>query len=194
MMGVMLNKLNRVMEALPNMLSEPRRWKSLIVNRRKPHTFRAFTQFQELRVCLHRFEMCDELEAFRHPHGWAGAFEVMGGYYRQKVWYSESRIADPCRKPVIDMILGPGSQYEISNPLTWHSVQPLSGYDGAEDVFVNLPESAWTVMVNGEPWDADTAHVNTVTTKGKDLDKLTPEQMTDHLRAFQCLMEDRWRR
>ena len=54
-------------------------WDSLIVNRRKPHTYRAFTFDGDLRICLHRFEPCEASEAFMHPHPWPGAFLVLDG-------------------------------------------------------------------------------------------------------------------
>jgi len=54
-------------------------WGSLVINRRKPHTYRVFRQFGEYRVCLHRFESCSEEEAFPHPHPWPGAFLLLKG-------------------------------------------------------------------------------------------------------------------
>ena len=92
----------------------------------------------------------------------------------------------------MDTILAPGSMYSIDNPLTFHSVQPMNGYRRSNEnnpsVFDKFPLSAWTVMINGKPWDADTAHTDVRTTQGKDLGKLTPYQMGHHLLAFKELL------
>lgn len=45
---------------------------------------------------------------------------------------------------VAKFVMAPGSQYAITNPLTWHSVIPL--------------EECYTVMVNGPAWPLDGAH------------------------------------
>lgn len=39
-------------------------WKSLVINRRKPHTYRAFRMFGENRVCLHMFKPCEAKDCF----------------------------------------------------------------------------------------------------------------------------------
>ena len=70
---------------LPGMLNQPGLWDSLIINRRKPHTYRIFTQYADLRLCLHKFDMCDEGEAFSHPHPWPAAFMVLKGKYKMNI-------------------------------------------------------------------------------------------------------------
>jgi hypothetical protein len=187
----MLQLLNEVIKGLPKMIREKPlgEWGSLIVNRRKPHTYRIFTMLGDARICLHRFELCDESDAFRHPHPWPGAFAVLAGHYRQKVWTSSSRQDTP-RREAIDMVLSPGSTYAITNPLTWHSVQPIEmeGYEppGFTNIF---PPSAYSVMVNGKPWDEEAAHEAAPTTKGKDLDKMDPTMLSAQLGVFLRLLD-----
>lgn len=175
----MLEILEYAMKQLPALLNDVKNFDSLIVNRRKPYTYRVFTNSQQwdghclrnYRICLHKFDPCDTHESFLHPHPWPGAFTILKGSYKMKVGYSVSRTEKP--SDVLDLILRAGSSYEITNPLTWHAITPL--------------ETTYTVMVNGEPWDAETAHVNVVTTKGKDLDKLEPNKLQEHLDIFKNL-------
>lgn len=161
------------MQVLPELLEKREVWDSLIVNRRKPYTYRVFTKLPSgHRVCLHKFDKCSDHEAFAHPHPWPGAFKILSGAYRMEVGYSVDR--ESPSNPVISTIMTAGSYYEITNPLTWHSVIPL--------------EETWTVMVNGEPWTADVAHKDVRTTKGKDLDKMPEEELLAHLTKFKSLI------
>lgn len=143
-------------------------WKSLIINRRKPFTYRVFQNFGDMRVCLHKFDVCEEEESFFHPHPWPGAFFIVKGNYLMNVGRSDNLEDDP--HFVYRQIQAPGSSYEIIYPETWHSVTPLGG-------------TVYTLMVNGLPWDQQTnkfarkGHSKTRTTKGKDLDEMSPEDI-----------------
>ena len=176
-----LTELKTALNILPELLDQPTKWDSLIVNRRKPHTYRAFyysTPKDDLtegtRLCLHRFDPCGAEDAFPHPHPWPGAFYVAEGSYLMHVGMSSAPDKDP--NNVVTTELKAGSSYAISSPLTWHSVQPL--------------ETCWSIMVNGEPFLKQ--HDSAPTTKGKDLDKMTSSQLTDHLWMFSnILFEDK---
>jgi len=175
-----LKVLEEAMTDLPILMDRRDLWSSLIVNRRKPWTFRAFANLkskdQNFRVCLHRFEVCDEHESFLHPHPWPGAFWILKGSYVMNVGYSQDRTSKP--SSVSKLVLAAGSKYAITNPLTWHSVTPL--------------EECYTVMVNGEPWDTKTvAHTEVRTTKGKDLDSMSPDDLSAHFATFRKLLEGR---
>lgn len=181
----MLDKLNTILYLLPSMVLDVDRWSSLIVNRRKPHTYRVWTMEGDLRICLHRFELCEPEEAFAHPHPWPAAFKVLEGHYRQKLWMSSSRTADKARRPAVDMIAGPGYEYSIENPLTWHNVQPIVLPDHVPHKAVGIyPPSAFSVMVNGKPWPKEGAHEQAPTTAGKDLDRMTQGELENHLGVF----------
>jgi len=139
----MLQELQNALELLPDLLNKREAWDSLVVNRRKPHTYRVFTHLPNgFRVCLHKFTTCHQHEAFPHPHPWAGAFLLLQGKYKMTVGHSPDRFSPPDK--VMEMILTPGCMYEIIEPHTWHAVIPL--------------ETTYTIMVNGEPWDVATAH------------------------------------
>jgi hypothetical protein len=170
----MLSELDKALEILPTLLDTPTVWDSLIINRRKPATYRVFTKLPNgLRICLHKFEACDSHEAFSHPHPWPGAFVVLSGSYKMNVWKSDN-IEDFTPKPVVTTVLTTFSRYEITNPLTWHSVIPL--------------QPTYTVMVNGEPWPEGVVHKAAPTTKGKDLDKMPADALKRHLDVFKGLV------
>jgi hypothetical protein len=169
----MLATLEQVLSDLPTLLAEPDEWDSLIVNRRKPVTYRVFRYLNDqLRVCLHKFEVCDQREAFPHPHPWPGAFAILAGSYRMWVGFTPDLQS---REPitVTETVLAAGSRYEITEPRTWHSVTPI--------------EECWTVMVNGAPW-REQAHTRAPTTAGKDLDKMPNDELIAHLAKFQTLL------
>lgn len=148
-------------------------WDSLIINRRKPTTYRIFQQFGPLRVCLHCFHPCDTDEAFKHPHPWPGAFHVLKGGYDMDLYLSKDREdIEPIK--ITSMYLTGGSEYEITNPLLWHSVAPAT--------------MTYTIMVNDKPWEPCFQHVNVRTTAGKDLKAISPNQLTIYLKRFRKLI------
>lgn len=171
----MLDKLDEALKFLPEAIKDPSKWDSLIINRRRPHTYRVFTILEGgLRVCLHRFEPCSPEEAFYHPHPWPGSFVVLKGSYRMRVGYSVDRTSKPIE--VIDTVLTAGARYSMTNPMAWHSVQPL--------------ETCYSVMVNGEPWEEEIVHESAPTTKGKDLQKMTPDELRAHLDIYKVLLSN----
>lgn len=181
----MLDKLHQIMVQLPDMVLDIERWDSLIVNLRKPHTYRVWTMEGDLRICLHRFELCDSEEAFAHPHPWPAAFKVLEGHYRQTIWTSATLDSDKGRRPVADMVAGPGFEYSIESPLTWHNVQPIEvdGHKSHRAVGI-FPTSAFSVMVNSAPWPKGGMHVQAPTTAGKDLDRMSQGDLENHLGVF----------
>lgn len=173
----MLDLLDDVLAEIPSLIDRPDGWGSLVINRRKPFTFRAFTGWRGMRVCLHRFETCDEAEALLHPHPWPGAFAIVRGSYRMGVGFSADRLSKPAA--VMRTVMGPGSRYEIVNPLTWHSVVPQ--------------EECHTVMVNGPAWPADVAHAEVRTTQGKGLAPMSPAELSAMFAVFREVLVNRRR-
>jgi hypothetical protein len=147
-------------------------WDSLVINRRKPHTFRVSRKMGDFRVCLHRFEPCGPEDAFPHPHPWPGAILIMHGSYIQRIGHSPSLQEAPTF--YYTELLRPYSLYEIVDPLVWHSVQPVT--------------QVFTIMVNGAPWESQ--HTETRTTKGKDLESMSPEAVVSHLSMFDTLLHN----
>jgi len=171
----MLSTLDQSLRSsLPTLLKDRSKWDSLIVNRRKPHTYRVFTTLENgNRICLHKFNPCDTHEAFQHPHPWPGAFIVLQGSYLMQIGTCKDR-EDRYPRPVSSHILRRWAAYEILEPLTWHSVVPL--------------ETTFTVMINGKPFDASVAHTEVRRTAGKDLDKMPEDELLAHLEIFRLLV------
>lgn len=166
------------MPYINNLLSQPEVWDSLIVNRRKPHTYRVFTQSpldDKDRICLHKLDKCSLHESFSHPHPWAGAFLILKGGYSMKVGKSIDRESPPFDVANFELYIG--SMYEITNPLTWHAITPI--------------EETYTIMVNSEPFSPEIAHQDCRTTKGKDLDKMPEDELLQHLEIYKDLIQ-RW--
>ncbi len=171
----LLDKLSDVICDLPSLLYDNSIWDSIVVNLRKPHTFRVFTFLPDgTRVSLHRFEKCDTSEAFFHTHPWPGAFKILEGSYEMKLGYSCHGREDCFPEDVTTIRLNAGSSYEIVDPCTWHSIAPL--------------EKTFTVMINEDPWSDTVRHVNCPTTVGKGLSKLTDYQLENHLSEFRWLV------
>ena len=166
----MIETLQRLIPEIFHSLGDVQGWDSLVINRRKPWTYRVFRQFGDYRVCLHAFDECMTEEAFAHPHPWPGAFLMLRGSYIHNIGFSPDLQSQPTFH--FKEIVRPYSTYEITDRRTWHTVQPL--------------ERTYTVMVNGKPWDD--AHADVRTTKGKDLDKMQPDELREHLREFLVLL------
>lgn len=144
------------------------KWESLIINKRKPHTYRASTMLPDgNRVCLHRFDVCEVHESFVHPHRWPAEFFVLQGKYLEQIWYTQQKplVDHPYMKPVSESICVPGSWHKIENAWTWHRITPLTTH-------------VWTVMINGRPFDNP---LDDVLTMDKDLDRMTIQELDDHL-------------
>lgn len=181
-----LEILDSVVGSLKRSIDEIKQWDSLIVNRRKPHTYRVSTMFKtvtpgafigegpyngDVRVCLHKFDPCSPQDAFTHPHPWPGAFMVLKGSYIMRVGFSQDHEKTPDQS--LTTVLTAGSKYAITNSLTWHSVQPT--------------ETCYSIMVNGKSFDRP--HIAAPTTKGKDLDRFSEEELTNHINYFRELLE-----
>mgnify|MGYP000408482988 CR=1 FL=1 len=168
----MLKQLKEIIKDLPKFLENPEEWQSLVINRRKPITWRAFRMIGENRLCLHKFEKFDETadEAFIHTHPWPAAFLLTAGGYRMDVGKVDSPTAHG-GTTVATFEIWAGCAYEMIQPLGMHRVTPLT------------PE-VFTIMLNGPAWPPGMVHEGVKTTKGKDLDSMTPEQLQAHLKYF----------
>lgn len=172
------NVLSNCLLLLPEWLKNKDDWQSLIINRRKPETYRVFRYLAGgIRVCLHRFSRFYDGEAFMHPHPWQGAFYIVKGSYRMRLGYTTD-LQEPEPTIISTLELTAGSSYAIDDPRTWHSVEPVTEY-------------VYTLMVNGPPWASQLAHSQVKTTKGKDLESLTPEGLEAFLAEYSAALAER---
>ncbi len=172
----MLDRFDEVIKnELPELLKDPNKWDSLIVNRRKPCTYRVFHTFDNgYRLCLHKFDACDKQEAYFHSHPWGAKFKILSGSYKMKIGYSLDRFSKPME--LMEMVFTAGCSYEMTNPLIWHNVIPIA------------QEGTYTVMLNGPDYPDDIMHIETPRTKGKDLEKMPENELIAHLEKFKELL------
>lgn len=151
-------------------LNESSIWDSLIINRRKPYTYRVFTMYNDLRICLHEFEDCSETESFAHPHAWPAAFTVLDGGYNLKIGRSKNTIDTPKDWHTLNIMKG--SSYEMVDPLEWHAITPF--------------EKTTTIMINGPNYTMPHSAVRT--TKGKDLERMSEKDKEKFLKRIKYLL------
>lgn len=168
----MLARLEKAIHLLPNLLFDSNDWESLVINRRQPHTYRAFTFFKGMRICLHRFEPCQREDAFAHPHPWPAAFLLLEGEYLMETGYALNLVGE--FKPVHTVIMGKGSRYAMTEPLVSHLIQPK--------------KTTYSLMINDAPYHHP--HKMAPTTKGKDLETMSPIMLQEHLDKFKGLIRD----
>ena len=152
-------------------IEQPELWQTLVIDRRKPITHRAWIMHGDTRICLHGFEPCQREEAFLHPHPWPSAMLVLDGSYDMHVGYAaapESRQPDD----VISLQLAAGSTYDMSVPGAWHKIVPRT--------------RCYSLMINGPRWDTGPRFAPT--TQGKDLGRMTSSQLNEHLVVFERLL------
>ncbi|TSC82729.1 MAG: Uncharacterized protein G01um101420_87 [Parcubacteria group bacterium Gr01-1014_20] len=134
----MLEVLHQVERDLPQLLEDKEWWNSLDVDYHPPRVERLWRQHGEYRIYLHRIHPCKPGEALFHPHPWPSAMKVLrGGNYEMAVGFGSGETPPPV---AASMILGPGSEYEMTHPDSWHYVRPID-------------EPAITLMIAGKPWN-----------------------------------------
>lgn len=144
--------------------SDATRWQSIVINKRRPHTYRAFLNRGESRICLHRFEPCKPADSFAHPHPWLSSMLVLAGEYDMVVGRTSDLVsADPA--DVIQLTLSSGSIYSMEDRHTWHQVIPKT--------------RCYSLMVNGPRWE--NAHRRAPTTSGKGLESMSERALLEHL-------------
>ncbi len=143
---------------------DPARWESIVINKRKPHTYRAFIHHEDTRICLHRFEPCRREDSFPHPHPWPSSMLILSGEYDMAVAHtSDLESAEPMH--VIDLTLNAGSVYHMNDRHTWHQVIPRT--------------QCYSLMINGPRWE--NAHNRAPSTGGKGLEAMPEHVLADHL-------------
>ena len=132
----MLDLLHKAELALPALLHDATKWKSVFVDYHHPFVERLWCEWFESRIYLHRIHPCGAGEALFHPHPWPSAMKVLGGSYEMAIGYGEAETEPPI---AARLILGAGSEYEMTDPNAWHYVRPL-----------NAPSIS--LMVSSKPW------------------------------------------
>ena len=135
----MLNLLHSVESALPTLLRDEGKWKSVFVDYHHPFVERLWCDWHEARVYLHRIHPCEAGEALVHPHPWPSAMKVLSGRYEMGTGYGKGMVKPPIKEV---RVFEAGSEYEMTDPDEWHYVRPLSG-------------PSISLMVTGKPWSRE---------------------------------------
>lgn len=130
----MLDLLDKALAELPALMESHDGWRSVDVTYHPPRVERIWRQWGENRILLHRIHPCDDGEALMHPHPWPSAVRIMSGRYEMGTagtYFPDPDSTEPEEhEPAWDAIhakvfLGPGSEYEMTEPQGWHYVRPL---------------------------------------------------------------------
>lgn len=149
----------------------PQLWQSIVINKRKPYTHRAFIQQGDTRICLHRFEPCGLDESFSHPHPWPASMLILAGVYDMAVSHTpDLKSRNP--SPVMHLTLSAGSVYQMRDRHTWHQVIPRT--------------ECYSLMINGPRWEHP--HRFAPSTQGKALNPMSEAALTAHLVKFRELL------
>lgn len=120
----MLDVLRDVIENdLPGLLERRDEWRSVHVTYHPPRVERLWIQHGDLRVLLHRIHPCAPDEPLYHPHPWPSAVRIISGHYEHKIGFM-SQFGDNLHT-LSTGVLAAGSEYEMTNRMSWHSVRPL---------------------------------------------------------------------
>lgn len=126
----MLNLLHEAIKELPKLMETTEGWSSVEVTYHAPRVERLWCQWGSNRVFLHRIYPCEINQSLFHPHPWPSAVRIVAGLYEHKIGIGQT---DPgWQEPstpttLVTQLLTEGSEYEMTNPRTWHSVRPLEG-------------------------------------------------------------------
>src|SRR5262245_54548018 len=160
----MLEVLERVERALPELLADSDGWTGLYIDYHPPTVERLWRQWGEYRISLHRIHPCAASEALFHPHPWPSAMRVLSGEYEMAVGYGEGD--EP--PPVAARLIATGElSYEMTDPDAWHHVRPIGG-------------PSWSLMVTGRPWSRPAPRSD------KPLTELTARQREELLSFFRA--------
>ena len=163
-MADMLELLHIVEGVLPHELNREKIWKSLLVDYHPPTVERLWFDNADFRAYLHRIHPCGPGEALSHPHPWPSAMKIISGHYEMCVGYGKGLEKPPV---AATLILGPGSEYEMTDPDAWHYVRPLE-------------TPSLSLMVTGKPWERPAPKSD------KKLGPLEPEAVQEILQAFRA--------
>jgi hypothetical protein len=161
----MLDLLHSVELALPILLRDETRWKSVFVNYHPPFVERLWCEWQENRIYLHCIHPCYAEDALLHPHPWPSTMKVLSGNYEMGIGHGSGTSKPPL---AARLILAAGSEYEMTNPDGWHYVRPL-----------NVPSIS--LMVTGKPWG------RTSPKSDKPLLELSPERQKEIFKFFRSI-------
>lgn len=133
------DRLRVVLTALPSLLEDEARWRTLFIDDELPHVERLYTNLDDgYRVMLHRIWPCDAGRTLWHPHPWPSIVAVLEP--ARGVLYSTIVGRDE-RRPDLCVASSGSLVYSMPHPETHHRVFVQGG-------------PSYSVMVVGPPWSS----------------------------------------
>lgn len=133
-----------------NLLSQPNKWETKLVNYFPPVVERCWIQLGNYRLMLHFIHECKSEEALFHTHRWPSAMHVLSGKYEMGLGFGEGDVPPP---KMATILFDNGGYYDMTHKDGWHYVRPIGGVCA-------------TTMLIGSVWDREET--------AKDFGKLGP--------------------
>lgn len=120
-MTVSLDLLHSLLPQVREDLNIPQKWMYKEITYEYPHVTRVWKQYGENRILLHKLDPIPVgNEPYRHSHPWPSVVEVWEGRYKMGILN-----ADEPKSSEVVIELGPTNSYSMTNPKSWHYVDPL---------------------------------------------------------------------
>lgn len=124
---------------LLDLLVQPDKWNTLLVNYFPPIVERCWIQLGNYRLMLHFIHECKSEEALFHTHRWPSAMHVLNGKYEMGLGFGAG--TTPPEK-MATILFDNGGYYDMTHIDGWHYVRPVGGVCA-------------TTMLIGKPWDRE---------------------------------------
>lgn len=136
----MIDKLKQIEDKLIlELLSQPDKWQTLLVNYFPPMVERCWIQIGNYRLMLHWIHECKPEEALFHTHRWPSAMHILDGTYEMGLGFGAG--TTPPEK-MATILFDRGGYYDMTHIDGWHYVRPVKGVCA-------------TTMLIGKPWERE---------------------------------------
>lgn len=124
---------------LLDLLVQPEKWNTLLINYYPPTVERCWIQLGNYRLLLHFIHECKPEEALFHTHRYPSAMHVLNGKYEMGLGFGAGTV--PPEK-MATILFENGGYYDMTHIDGWHYVRPIGG-------------PCATVMLTGKMWDRE---------------------------------------
>jgi len=136
----MIDKLQQIEDKmLLELLVQPDKWNSLLINYFPPIVERCWIQIGNYRLMLHFIHECKSEEALFHTHRYPSAMHILTGKYEMGLGFGAG---DTPPEKMATIVFDNGGYYDMTHIDGWHYVRPIGG-----------PSA--TVMLTGKLWDRE---------------------------------------
>jgi len=146
----MIAELKDEIKNLPQYLSQPEKWTSLLIDKYPPVIHRLQYKISDTRsLLLHKLYNCEGEHALMHSHSWPLAVKVIEGGYEMGVGFSNDRSQVPV--PVFTSFVKPGDYYEMINSKCWHYTKCSDEVKYSYSILLIGPRERERLAQNNDP-------------------------------------------